>query len=82
MWPEVGRKTTAIGSSMVKSWMPKVVRVIRAKHQPWQQGWKTLSRCMSVNKHKAMASEYLAEQQAEQAAERAAEQSIDNALAS
>jgi hypothetical protein len=26
---------------------------------------KTLSRCMSVNKHKTMASEYLAEQQAE-----------------
>jgi hypothetical protein len=42
---------------------------------------KTLARCMSVNKHKAMASEYLAEQQAEQAAEQAAEQSIDNALA-
>jgi hypothetical protein len=28
---------------------------------------KTLGRCMSVNKHKAMASEYLAERQAEQA---------------
>jgi hypothetical protein len=38
---------------------------------------KTLARCMSVNKHKAMASEYLAERQAEQAAE----QSIDNELA-
>jgi hypothetical protein len=42
---------------------------------------KTLSRCMRVNKYKAMASEYLAEQQAEQATEQAAEQSIDNALA-
>jgi len=38
---------------------------------------KTLSRCMSVNKHKAMASEYLAEQEAEQQAE----QSSDNELA-
>ena len=37
---------------------------------------KTLSRCMSINKHKAMAmaSEYLAEQ----ATEQAAEQSINN----
>ncbi|OUS52138.1 hypothetical protein BM607_013085 [Shewanella sp. SACH] len=42
---------------------------------------KTLSRCMSINKHKAMASEYLAEQQAEQAAEKQAEQSKDNELA-
>ncbi|WP_213611085.1 TOBE domain-containing protein [Pseudoalteromonas sp.] len=29
---------------------------------------KTLARCMSINKHKAMASEYIAEQQAEQEA--------------
>jgi hypothetical protein len=42
---------------------------------------KTLSRCMSVNKHKAMASEYLAEQQAEQATEHQSEQSHDNELA-
>jgi conjugative relaxase-like TrwC/TraI family protein len=42
---------------------------------------KTLSRCMSVNKHKAMASEYLAEQQAEQAAEKQTLQSNDNELA-
>jgi hypothetical protein len=42
---------------------------------------KTLSRCMSVNKHKAMASEYLAERQAEQATEHLSEQSQDNELA-
>jgi hypothetical protein len=42
---------------------------------------KTLSRCLSVNKHKAMASEYLAEQQVEQAIEQHVEQSHDNALA-
>jgi hypothetical protein len=42
---------------------------------------KTLSRCMSVNKHKAMASEYLAEQQAEQAAEKLIKKSHDNELA-
>ena len=35
---------------------------------------KTLARCMSINKHKAMASEYLAEH----ATEQAAEQSINN----
>jgi predicted ABC-type ATPase len=38
---------------------------------------KTLSRCMSVNKHKAMTREYLAERQAE----KQAEQSKDNELA-
>jgi hypothetical protein len=42
---------------------------------------KTLSRCMSVNKHKTRASEYLAEQKAEQATEKQAEQSNDNELA-
>ena len=46
---------------------------------------KTLSRCMSVNKHKAMASEYLSEQKAEQEvqqeASKQAEQSNDNDLA-
>jgi hypothetical protein len=42
---------------------------------------KTLSRCMSINKHKAMASEYLAEQQAEQAAEKLVKKSHDNELA-
>jgi hypothetical protein len=36
---------------------------------------------MSVNKHKVMASEYLAERQAEQATEKQAEQSKDNELA-
>jgi len=36
---------------------------------------------MNVNKHKAMASEYLAEQQAEQAAEKQTLQSNDNELA-
>jgi hypothetical protein len=36
---------------------------------------------MNVNKHKAMASEYLAEQQAEQVAEHLSEQSHDNELA-
>lgn len=45
---------------------------------------KTLARCMSINKHKAMASEYLAEQQAEQAAQqeiaKLAEQANDNEL--
>jgi hypothetical protein len=42
---------------------------------------KTLSRCMSVNKHKVMASEYLAEQRAEQAAEKLVKKSHDNELA-
>jgi hypothetical protein len=42
---------------------------------------KTLARCMSVNKHKAMASEYLAERQAEQTTEHLNEQSNDNVLA-
>jgi hypothetical protein len=42
---------------------------------------KTLSRCMNVNKYKAMASEYLSEQQAEQATEHLSEQSHDNELA-
>jgi hypothetical protein len=42
---------------------------------------KTLSRCMSVNKHKAMTREYLAERQAEKQAEKQAEQSKDNELA-
>jgi hypothetical protein len=42
---------------------------------------KTLSRCMSVNKHKVMASEYLAEQQAEQATEKLVKKSHDNELA-
>jgi hypothetical protein len=42
---------------------------------------KSLARGMSVNKHKAMASEYLAEQQAEQAAEKQTLQSNDNELA-
>jgi ATP-dependent exoDNAse (exonuclease V) alpha subunit len=41
---------------------------------------KTLARCMSVNKHKAMASEYLVERQAEQATEQQVEQSHDNEL--
>jgi hypothetical protein len=36
---------------------------------------------MSVNKHKVMASEYLAEQQAEQAAEKLVKKSHDNELA-
>ncbi|UJF21687.1 AAA family ATPase [Shewanella sp. OMA3-2] len=42
---------------------------------------KTLARYMSINKHKAMASEYLAEQQAEQAAEKQIKKTTDNALA-
>jgi len=46
---------------------------------------KTLARCMSINKHKAMASEYLAEQKTEQEAEQATEQltkkTNDNTLA-
>ena len=42
---------------------------------------KTLARCMSVNKHKAMTSEYLAEQQAEQATEKLVKKSHDNELA-
>jgi hypothetical protein len=42
---------------------------------------KTLARCMNVNKHKAMASEYLAEQQTEREASKQAEQSNDNELA-
>lgn len=42
---------------------------------------KTLARCMSVNKHKAMASEYIAEQKAEQEASKQAEQVNDNELA-
>ncbi|WP_434926186.1 hypothetical protein [Shewanella sp. HL-SH2] len=42
---------------------------------------KTLARGMSINKHKAIASEYLAEQQAEQAAEKQTLQSNDNELA-
>ncbi|UCX05482.1 hypothetical protein ACRWQL_04935 [Shewanella sp. HL-SH4] len=42
---------------------------------------KTLARSMNVNKHKAMASEYLAEQQVEQAAEKQIEWSNDNELA-
>ena len=42
---------------------------------------KTLSRCMSINKHKAMASEYIAEQQAELEATKQAGQSNDNELA-
>jgi hypothetical protein len=65
-----GRKTTATGSSMVKSWMHKAARVIRAKREAptLTARLKTLGRCMSINKHKAMASECLAEQQAEQAA--------------
>lgn len=42
---------------------------------------KTLARCMSVNKHKAMASEYIAEQQAEPETTKQAEQSNDNELA-
>jgi hypothetical protein len=33
---------------------------------------KTLNRCMSINKHKVMASEYLAERQAEQTAKKQA----------
>ncbi|UJF21386.1 hypothetical protein [Shewanella sp. OMA3-2] len=46
---------------------------------------KTLARCMSVNKHKAMASEYLAEQKVGQETEQAAEKQVkktnDNELA-
>ncbi|WP_088213124.1 MobF family relaxase [Shewanella sp. Shew256] len=42
---------------------------------------KTLARCMSINKHKAMASEYLAEQEAQQGITKQAEQANDNELA-
>lgn len=42
---------------------------------------KTLARCMSINKHEAMASEYIAEQEAEQEASKQSEQSNDNELA-
>ncbi|UXK09635.1 hypothetical protein N5094_05250 [Shewanella putrefaciens] len=45
---------------------------------------KTLARCMSINKHKTMASEYLAEQKTEQQAlqeiAKLAEQANDNEL--
>ncbi|MGS0535660.1 hypothetical protein [Pseudoalteromonas sp. SaAl2] len=42
---------------------------------------KTLARCMNINKHKTMASEYIAEQKAEQEASKQAELSNDNELA-
>jgi hypothetical protein len=44
---------------------------------------KTLARCMSINKHKAMASEYIAEKQPEQEAQQEVTQQIssDNELA-
>lgn len=46
---------------------------------------KNLARCMSINKHKAMASEYLAEQKTEQQAQQGitkqAEQANENELA-
>jgi hypothetical protein len=42
---------------------------------------KILARCISINKHKAMASEYIAEQQAEQELSKQSEQSNDNELA-
>jgi ATP-dependent exoDNAse (exonuclease V) alpha subunit len=41
----------------------------------------TLNRCMSVNKHKAMASEYVDEQQAEKESQQQAESSNNNELA-
>lgn len=42
---------------------------------------KTLTRCMSINKHKAMASEFLLEQEAQQGIAKQAEQANDNELA-